>query len=92
MSGIAFDIQEIPVKLDTLDATDPVDRNLQGCRSLSAGIASVLRAIEAPGTGKFFRPTHIAAANQATYETYVGNAMSAVTDLLTALAAIAVQS
>lgn len=91
MAGLAFDLQEIPVKLDTLDATDSVDRNLQVSRNLAAGIASVLRAIEAPGAGKFFRPIHIAAANQATYETYIGNAMSAVTDLLTALAAIAVQ-
>jgi hypothetical protein len=85
MSGLAIDLQELPKALDTIDADNDVDRQLQGCRNLAAGIASVLRAIGSTGTGKFVHPLHVSAVNQATYETDISNGMSAVTDLLSAL-------
>lgn len=85
MAGLAIDLQELPVNIDKLDATDPTDRQLQVGYNLAAGIGSMLRAIAAPGSGKFLMPTHVIEADRATYEATINNAISANVDLLAAL-------
>lgn len=88
MAGSAIDLQEVPKSLDLVDSTDPLDRNFQLALRDAYTIASTCRAVIAAGTGKFPRPTHIASANQAAYETLVTNAMSAATDAIAALKGI----
>jgi hypothetical protein len=89
MATPAFDILDLPARIDTLDATDSVDRNLQVCYMLAAAVAITLRDIESPGATLFKRPGHILAANTAVYESYVANALSAAADLVAALQFVA---
>jgi SLT domain-containing protein len=89
MSTPAIDLQEIPISMDTLDATDAVDRNLQGSLGLAATVSSVLRAIAAPGANNYFMPIHVAAADRGAYETAINNGATAAIDLVAALQYVA---
>lgn len=85
MSGLAIDLQEIPTGIDQLDATDPVDRQLQVSYNMSASIAAAIRLIRAGGANNYLMPKHVASVDRATYEATIDNANSALVDLIAAL-------
>lgn len=85
MAAVAFDIQNLSRKIDTLDAKGPVDRNLQSALAMALTVNSLLQQIAVAGAAKYELSEAWTEATRAAYETAIDAAQVGVTAAVTKL-------
>ena len=88
-ASVAFDIQNLVKRLDTLDSTGPTARNIQSAYSLVQTANSLLLALADGGAGKFTLSEDWKEADRAAYETAVAAAQVGITAAFAAFKTLA---
>ena len=89
MASVAFDLQNLSRRLDTLDAKGPVDRNIQSASALALTITSLLQQLQEGGAGAFELSEAWTDATRTPYEAAVVAAQVGCTALVTKLKVLA---
>jgi hypothetical protein len=79
MPSVAFDIQNLVRRLDTMDSTGPTARNLQSAWALVQTANSLLQDLVSGGAGHFTLSEDWVEANRVAYEAAVSAAQVAIT-------------